>query len=56
VNRNTNTELGVDSVPQLFNLEQDLEETKNLAAVNASKLKELSDLLAEIRERGRSRP
>lgn len=41
---------------QLFNLADDLSETKNLAASEPEKVKELTALLQEIRDRGRSRP
>ena len=41
---------------QLFNLADDLAETKNVAADHPEIVKELSDLLAQIRARGRSRP
>ncbi len=41
---------------QLYNLRDDLAETNNLAAQRPDLVKELSDLLAQLRERGRSRP
>ncbi len=44
------------SVPQLFNLADDLAETKNLATERPEKAKELADLLSKLREQGRSRP
>jgi arylsulfatase A len=42
--------------PQLFNLADDLAETKNLAAEKPEVVKELSVLLAKVREEPRSRP
>jgi arylsulfatase A-like enzyme len=42
--------------PQLFNLADDLGETKNVADKNETKVKELTELLKRIRDNGRSRP
>jgi arylsulfatase A-like enzyme len=42
--------------PLLFNLADDLGETSNLAAEHPEIVKKLSDLLTQVRERGRSRP
>jgi arylsulfatase A-like enzyme len=42
--------------PQLFNLADDLAETKNLAADKPEVLKELVELLAKMRDNPRSRP
>jgi len=42
--------------PQLFNLAEDLAETKNVAAEHPEIVKELSALLEELRAKGRSRP
>jgi arylsulfatase A-like enzyme len=47
---------GISDVPQLYNLATDLGETTNLAAQHPEIVKELSALLAQVRERGRSRP
>jgi arylsulfatase A-like enzyme len=44
------------SQPQLYNLASDLAESKNLAAEQPEKLKEMQALLAKLREDGRSRP
>lgn len=55
-NRSTNTELGNDPEPQLYNLKNDLGEKTNLADKHPEKVKEMAALLQEIRERGRSRP
>jgi hypothetical protein len=56
VNANTNTELGNDPQPQLYHLRDDLAEKHNVAAEHPEVVKEMADLLREIRERGRSRP
>jgi arylsulfatase A-like enzyme len=42
--------------PELYNLQDDLSETKDLSAQRPDLVKELSDLLAQVRQRGRSRP
>jgi arylsulfatase A-like enzyme len=55
VNRNTNTETGTDSAGQLYNLADDLGETKNLAAEHPERVKEMSGLLEKLREQGQSR-
>jgi arylsulfatase A-like enzyme len=47
---------GEARMPQLFNLADDLGETKNLAGQNPGKVQELSVLLQRVRETGRSRP
>ena len=41
---------------ELYNLTEDLSETENLAAIHPDKVKELSELLQQIRDKGRSRP
>ncbi len=55
-NRSTNTEMGHDPQPQLYNLQDDLGEKTNLAAQNPEKVKEMKALLQRIRQQGRSRP
>ena len=50
INENTNTETGNDPLPQLYNLKTDLGEKKNIAAENPAIVKELTDLLQEIKE------
>lgn len=55
-NKNTNTELGNDTAPQLYNLLDDLGEKNNLATQNPEKVKKMAALLQRIREEGRSRP
>ena len=52
VNANTNTELGNDTVPQLYDLARDPGETRNLAASAAAKVKEMQALLDKIRREG----
>src|SRR4051794_14406615 len=42
--------------PQLFNLADDLGETRNLADQKPAVVKELADLLATVREKAKSRP
>jgi arylsulfatase A-like enzyme len=56
LNRNTNTETGNDPQPQLFNLVQDIGETRNVAEQHPDKVGELAAFLKKIREQGRSRP
>jgi arylsulfatase A-like enzyme len=56
INRNTNTELGNDPQPQLYDLADDIGETRNLASRHPEKVTELANLLKKIRDRGRSRP
>ncbi|TWU22706.1 sulfatase family protein [Bythopirellula polymerisocia] len=49
LNRKTNTELGNSRMPQLYKLDEDPGETKNLASEFPAKVKELQKSLAEIR-------
>ena len=56
INKNTNTELGIDPQPQLYNLDEDLGERNNLATKRPAIAKELAELLAKIKADGRSRP
>ena len=51
----TNIEMGNDTLPQLYNLRDDVGETKNLATENPVKLKELETLLEKISSDGRTR-
>ena len=51
----TNIEMGNDLEPQLYNLASDLGETKNVAVEDPEKVKELEELLAKIKEDGRTR-
>jgi arylsulfatase A-like enzyme len=55
LDRNTNTELGNDRVPQLYDLAADPGERRNLAAAHPEMVRELSALLEQIR-RGRLAP
>ena len=50
---NTNTELGNDSEPQLYNLAADLGEKRNVAAQHPAKVREMTALLDRIRAAGR---
>jgi arylsulfatase A-like enzyme len=50
VNVNTNTETGNDPLPQLYNLKSDIGEKNNLAPANPLIVKELTDLLKNIKE------
>jgi len=52
----TNTELGNDSEPQLYDLSQDPGETQNLAAQHPERVKSMEALLRRIKQDGRSRP
>lgn len=47
---NTNTQLGNSPEPQLYDLKNDLGETKNLAAQHPEKVKELVALLKQVKE------
>jgi arylsulfatase A-like enzyme len=51
INANTQTELGNDPEPQLYDLAADPGEQKNLAGARPDKVKELSTLLDQIRGR-----
>jgi arylsulfatase A-like enzyme len=55
-NAATNTELGNDPAPQLYNLKTDIGEKTNVAADNPDKVKQLADLLKKIRSLPHSRP
>lgn len=55
LNRNTNTELGNDPQPQLYNLASDPGEKTNLASQYPDKVKHLSEVLAKLRADRRSR-
>jgi arylsulfatase A-like enzyme len=55
MNKSTNTEMGTDTEPQLYNIKVDIGETKNLAKEQSQKLKELEDLFKKINEDGRTR-
>ena len=56
MNRSTNTELGNDPAPQLYNLAADPGETRNVAAAHPDKVKAMAALLEQIKRTGRSRP
>jgi arylsulfatase A-like enzyme len=52
INRNTNTELGNDRAPQLYDLSSDIGERNNVAARNPERVKAMTDLLERIRRGG----
>ena len=54
--KHTNTETGQAPAEQLYDLQRDLGETKNLAAERPDKVRELLPALRQLREQGRSRP
>jgi arylsulfatase A-like enzyme len=56
INKNTNTELGVDPQPQLYNLKNDLGEKHNVASKHPEIVKELAALLKKIRDDEHTRP
>ena len=56
INKNTNTELGNNQGGQLYNLEIDGGETRNMKEENPEKFNELRDKLQSIIAAGRSRP
>lgn len=55
-NAPTNTELGNDPAPQLYQLADDPGETRNLAATNPSIVEEMEAILVRTRQGGRTRP
>jgi hypothetical protein len=56
MNKNTNTELGNDSQPQLYDLVVDLGEKQNVAGEHPDLVQEMAAQLKNIRAHGRSRP
>jgi len=56
VNPETNTELGNDPQPQLYDLTVDLGERRNVAGEHPEVVRDLAARLERIREEGRSRP
>ena len=56
MNVTTNTEMGNDPQPQLYNLKDDLGEKNNVATQYPQRVKEMAALLQKIRQQGRSRP
>jgi len=55
VNKNTNTEMGNDEEPQLYDLSKDIAEKKNIASAHPDKVKELQAALDQARQAGRTR-
>lgn len=49
INPNTNTEMGNDPAPQLYDLSKDLGEKTNLAPENPGRVKQMTEHLAKIR-------
>ena len=49
VNPNTNTEMGNDPSPQLYDLSKDIGEKNNVAAENPERVKQMTEHLARIR-------
>lgn len=47
---NSNTETGNDTIPQLYNLKSDIGEKINVSNANATVLKQLSELLKDIKD------
>jgi len=56
IQRNTNTETGNDPDGQLYNLTDDLGETRNLISNYPDRAKEMAARLQQIRQNNRSRP
>jgi len=56
VNPETNTELGNDPQPQLYDLSVDLGERRNVAGEHPEVVRDLTTRLTRIRQDGRSRP
>ena len=56
MNKNTNTELGNDSQPQLYDMVVDLGEKQNVAGEHPDLVQEMAAQLKNIRDHGRSRP
>lgn len=50
ISANTNIELGNDTLPQLYNLREDIGEKNNVAHDNQAIVKELTELLHQIKE------
>lgn len=55
MNANTNTELGNDTVPQLYDLAADPGETRNLAESQPARVEQMAALLGRIRKNGTDR-
>jgi hypothetical protein len=55
MNKETNTELGNDSVPQLYDLSSDPGESRNVAPDYPARVQSMAAELQKIRTAGRSR-
>lgn len=53
VNKQTNTELGNDTVPQLYDLNRDQGERENLASADPNRVKSMAEALERIRTAGK---
>ncbi len=51
----TNTETGLDSKPQLYDLSKDIKEKNNVAEKYPEKVKELADLLEQVKDNPKTR-
>lgn len=56
INKNTNTELGNDPAPQLYDLDLDPGERSNVAAQHPERVQEMAAQLEKIRSSARTRP
>lgn len=56
INKNTNTELGNDPAPQLYDLDRDPGERSNVAPQHPDRVREMAAQLAKIRQAARTRP
>ncbi len=56
INRETNTELGNDPAPQLYDLDRDPGERTNVAAQHPDRVREMAAQLDKIRAAARTRP
>jgi arylsulfatase A-like enzyme len=56
IDRNTKTELGASSEPQLYDLASDLGEARNVAPKHRDRLERMRTLLDGIRRKGRRQP
>ncbi|GEO07453.1 arylsulfatase [Adhaeribacter aerolatus] len=55
LNKNTNTELGNNPEPQLYNLKEDISEARNVAKANPKVLQQMQATLKEVKEKNASR-
>lgn len=55
VNKNTNTEMGNDPAGQLYDLEADPGETRNLAEAQPERAREMQETIRKLRQESRTR-